>query len=106
MLTKKTRYALKALMVLAERDPAQPTLIAELSERENIPKKFLEAILRELKQHGMLDAQRWRGGGYSLRSRPEELTMAAVIRADLVENERDARRKHRYLRSLLALRRY
>lgn len=81
MLTKKTRYALKALIILAERSPAEPTLIADISERESIPKKFLEAILRELKQHGLLDAQRGRGGGYSLRLRAEEITLAAIIRA-------------------------
>lgn len=81
MLTKKTRYALKALMVLAERGPSQPTLIADLAERERIPKKFLEAILRELKQHGMLSAQRGRGGGYVLRMSPEQITLASIIRA-------------------------
>lgn len=81
MLTKKTRYALKALAMLAERGDREPTLIADVAEREGIPKKFLEAILRELKQHGMLSAQRGRGGGYVLRLRPEEITLAAVIRA-------------------------
>lgn len=81
MLTKKTRYALKALAMLAERGDREPTLIADVAEREAIPKKFLEAILRELKQHGMLSAQRGRGGGYVLRLRPEEITLAAVIRA-------------------------
>jgi DNA-binding IscR family transcriptional regulator len=58
MLTMKTRYALKALGILAERGLQQTTLIAEISEREAIPRKFLEAILRELRQHG-----RSAGGG-------------------------------------------
>lgn len=81
MLTMKTRYALKALGILAERGPQQTTLIAEISEREAIPRKFLEAILRELRQHGLLLAQRGRGGGYRLRKPPEEINLAEVIRA-------------------------
>lgn len=81
MLTMKTRYALKALGVLSERGPGQATLIAEIAEREGIPRKFLEAILRELRQHGLLLAQRGRGGGYRLRKPPEQIALAEVVRA-------------------------
>lgn len=81
MLTMKTRYALKALGILSERGPQQATLIAEMAEQEAIPRKFLEAILRELRQHGLLLAQRGRGGGYRLRKPPEEIALADVIRA-------------------------
>ncbi|HEY6725289.1 MAG TPA: Rrf2 family transcriptional regulator [Polyangiaceae bacterium] len=81
MLTMRTRYALKALTVLAATGSSKPVLIGELAEREAIPRKFLEAILRELKQHGLLTAQRGRGGGYALRLKPEEITLASVIRA-------------------------
>lgn len=77
----KTRYALKALGILAERGLEQTTLIADISEQEGIPRKFLEAILRELRQHGLLLAQRGRGGGYRLRKPPEEIALADVIRA-------------------------
>jgi Rrf2 family protein len=81
MLTMKTRYALKALTFLAERGDRQPTQIGELAERGEIPKKFLEAILRELKQHGILAAQRGRAGGYMLRRDASEVALADVIRA-------------------------
>lgn len=81
MLTMKTRYGLKALGILCERGARQATLIADISEREGIPKKFLEAILRELRQHGLLLAQRGRGGGYRLRKPPEQIALADVIRA-------------------------
>jgi len=81
MLTMRTRYALKALTILAGTGDQKPVLIGELAEREAIPRKFLEAILRELKQHGILTAQRGRGGGYALRLPPEEITLASVIRA-------------------------
>jgi len=81
MLTMKTRYALKALTILAEAGPQEPVLIGELAQREAIPRKFLEAILRELKQHGLLSAQRGRNGGYRLQKRAEDITLANVIRA-------------------------
>jgi Rrf2 family protein len=81
MLTMKTRYALKALGVLSERGVRQATLIADIAEREAIPRKFLEAILRELRQHGLLLAQRGRGGGYRLSKPPEEIALAEIIRA-------------------------
>jgi Rrf2 family protein len=81
MLTMKTRYALKALAILAERRGDEPTLIAEISEREGIPLKFLQGILRELRQHGVLSAQRGRGGGYRLNKPAEEVTLADIIRA-------------------------
>ena len=48
----KTKYALKALALLAAGPLGEPMLIADIAEREDIPKKFLEAILAELKQHG------------------------------------------------------
>ena len=80
MLTMKTKYALKALALLATVDQAEPMLIADIAEREGIPKKFLELILRELKQHGILDSRKGRGGGYLLRRRPEDINLASIIR--------------------------
>lgn len=77
----KTRYALKALAILAESAPGQPVQIGEIAEREAIPLKFLQAILRELRQHGILAAQRGRAGGYSMRLAPRDVTLADVIRA-------------------------
>lgn len=81
MLTMKARYGLKALAILAERGAGQATLSTEIAEREGIPQKFLEAILRELRQHGMLQAQRGPRGGYRLRKPPEGIALADVIRA-------------------------
>ena len=80
MLTMKTKYALKALAQLAVAAPNQPMLIAEIAEREGIPRKFLEAILAELKQHGFLRSRKGRGGGYYLARSPDTITLAAVIR--------------------------
>jgi Rrf2 family protein len=76
----KTQYALKALSLLARAEPGKPLLIADMAERERLPKKFLELILRELRQHGILDSKKGRGGGYLLRRNPEEITLAQIIR--------------------------
>ncbi|HEV8246725.1 MAG TPA: Rrf2 family transcriptional regulator [Polyangiaceae bacterium] len=80
MLTMKTKYALKALTQLAAAAPGTPMLIADIAEREAIPRKFLEAILAELKQHGFLRSRKGRGGGYYLARSADTITLAAVIR--------------------------
>jgi Rrf2 family protein len=71
---------LKALLVLAQETGAGPVLISELASREAIPKKFLEAILLELKHHGVVQSQKGKGGGYFLRRKPAEITFGEVIR--------------------------
>ena len=71
MLTMKTKYALKALGQLALAAPGEPMLIADIAEREDIPRKFLEAILVELKQHGFVRSRKGRGGGYTLAKNPD-----------------------------------
>ena len=64
MLTHKSKYALKALVVLAEEYGRGPVLIAEVSQRERIPRKFLELILLELRKEGILGSKKGKGGGY------------------------------------------
>ncbi len=80
MISKKAKYALKALKVLAEEFGKGPVLISYISEREKIPKKFLEAILLDLRNNGVLQSQKGKGGGYLLRIPPEEVTFSKVIR--------------------------
>ena len=80
MITMKTKYALKALAYLATAPPGAPVLIAEIAEREGIPRKFLELILAELKQHGFVHSRKGRGGGYYLAVTPEKIAIAAVMR--------------------------
>lgn len=80
MLSQKTRYALKALLELAEL-PAGATLSsAAISARRTIPVKFLEAILVELKRGGMVRGQRGRSGGYQLAQSAEIISFGAVVR--------------------------
>ena len=55
-------------------------MIADLADRDAIPKKFLEAILLELKRHGFVESRKGKGGGYFLRREPGEITFGSVIR--------------------------
>ncbi len=80
MLSKKTKYALKAVLYLARRYEQGPVLIADLSRDEKIPKKFLELILLTLKNNGLLQSRKGKGGGYYLGKSPKEISMGKVIR--------------------------
>lgn len=80
MLSKKAKYAIKALVKLAKDYKKGPILISEISEQERIPKKFLEAILLELKNAGILNSRKGKGGGYYLLKNPEDVELAHVIR--------------------------
>jgi Rrf2 family protein len=81
MISKKAKYALKALKVLArEYESRRPVLISTIAEQERIPKKFLEAILLDLRNHGVLQSQKGKGGGYLLRMPPGEVTFSRVMR--------------------------
>src|SRR3954471_14003396 len=79
-LSQKSKYALRALQSLARAKGRGPVLIAELAEQDEIPRKFLELILLELKNHGLLESRRGKGGGYLLRKSPEQITLGEVIR--------------------------
>ena len=80
MLSQKAKYALRALIMLAEREDDDLILIADIAERENIPRKFLEAILVELRKHGLLFAKRGKSGGYRLARPASEISFGEVIR--------------------------
>lgn len=81
MISKKAKYALKALKVLGQEFGNQkPVLISYIAEQEKIPKKFLEAILLDLRNHGILQSQKGKGGGYMLRIPPAEVNFAKVLR--------------------------
>src|SRR5512133_1187584 len=79
MLTMKTRYALKALIVLARHANEPFMLTTDIARAQGIPQRFLEGILLELKRHGLLFSRRGRGGGYSLRIEPSAITVEAVM---------------------------
>jgi Rrf2 family protein len=80
MLSMKAKYGLKAVIRLAAEFGRGPMLIADLANDEGIPKKFLELILLELKQHGVLQSKKGKGGGYLLARRPADITVGSVLR--------------------------
>lgn len=80
VLSKKAKYALKALIYLSKLPENEPALISEISEREHIPKKFLEQILLELKKHFYLHSRRGKEGGYYLSKSPSQIYVGHVIR--------------------------
>ena len=80
MLSKKTKYGLKALTYMARHQDEFPVQIATIAESENISHKFLESILLTLKKAGILGAKKGKGGGYYLFKQPSEIQMTDVIR--------------------------
>jgi len=80
MISKKTKYGLQAMIYLSENFTKGPVLIAEISTNKGIPKKFLEAILLELRKKGILVSKIGKGGGYRLSRAPESITLGEIIR--------------------------
>ncbi|MFD0799326.1 RrF2 family transcriptional regulator [Maribacter chungangensis] len=80
MLSKKTKYGLKALSFLGAQKDKKPVQISEIAERENISQKFLESILLSLRKTGFLGSKKGKGGGYYLLKNPEEILMTDVMR--------------------------
>lgn len=81
MLSKKVKYAIKALIFISKNFENKKSVSAKLiSEKEHIPYKFLETILRELKQNKILKSERGADGGYSFLKDPNEVTVAEILR--------------------------
>jgi Rrf2 family protein len=81
LISKKTKYGLKALIHLARVYQQGPVLIADLARDERIPRKFLEVILLALKNTGILHSKKGKGGGYYLGRHPRSITFGQAIRA-------------------------
>ncbi|WGF88215.1 RrF2 family transcriptional regulator [Marinivivus vitaminiproducens] len=80
MLSQKAKYALRALFVLAEEGTSGALTVGEISERQKLPPKFLERILLDLKNRGILRSRRGKGGGYALLKPPSEIFFGEVVR--------------------------
>jgi Rrf2 family protein len=80
MLTKKGKYGLKALVDLARLPPGETAFISDVAVRNKIPKKFLDAILLELRNSGVLRSKKGPGGGYSLSRPASDIRIGHVIR--------------------------
>ncbi|WP_257659149.1 RrF2 family transcriptional regulator [Parapedobacter lycopersici] len=80
MLSKRAKYAIKALLYLHQNEGAAPVSAKAIADREKIPYKFLENILRELRQHRILKSERGAEGGYRLLKSPESIKVSDIIR--------------------------
>jgi Rrf2 family protein len=80
MLSKKTQYSIYALVRMGKEFEKGPLLISDIARTEKIPKKFLEAILLELKSGGFVNSKKGKGGGYYLIKNPKDINLADMIR--------------------------
>ena len=89
MLTKKGKYGLKAMVHLAGAKPGEPMLVNEIAEQNGIPKKFLDTILGELRNAGLLHSKKGKGGGYSLGRPASEIRVGHIdpVMSSLVVNQ-------------------
>lgn len=80
MISRKTKYGLKALTFLARREGNAPVQISVIAEKENISRKFLESILLVMRKSGFLGSKKGKGGGYFLMKDASEIHIAAIYR--------------------------
>jgi Rrf2 family protein len=80
MISNKCHYALRAMLELALRQGRGPVTIGEIANAQGIPVRFLEAILRQLRQAGLCDSVRGKSGGYTLSKDAESITVNEVLR--------------------------
>jgi len=79
MISNKCQYALRAMLELAKHQDGSPVSIHIIAEKQQIPARFLEAILRQLKQTGLARSVRGKDGGYILTKKPEDISMGEII---------------------------
>jgi Rrf2 family protein len=79
-LSKKADYALRVLFTLVDYQGAGPMSMTQLSKRNEVPKKFLEHIMLDLKEQGWVESSPGRHGGYVLATSPGRITMGQVVR--------------------------
>ena len=78
-ISKKCQYALRAVFELAVRNTGQPVKIHDIAGAQNIPPRFLEVILNQLRHGGFVDSRRGNEGGYMLARAAEELTVGEIF---------------------------
>ena|ERR1700677_626204 len=80
MLSKRAKYGIRALLYLADHQGEGPIQIRDISEKLEIPRKFLEAILLDLRNEGILQSRKGKEGGYLMERSPDTVTLGRVIR--------------------------
>jgi Rrf2 family protein len=81
VLTNKGKYGLKAIIHLARLEAGETAQVADIAQQNNISKKFLDAILLDLRNAGMLRSKKGPGGGYALAKPARTIKVGAVVRA-------------------------
>ncbi|MEI6278032.1 MAG: Rrf2 family transcriptional regulator [Verrucomicrobiae bacterium] len=79
-LSMRTDYALRALFTLVEHHGDKPISIGELARRNDVPKRFLEHIMLDLKKKGWVKSVAGKHGGYLLKKSPSKITMGEIVR--------------------------
>jgi Rrf2 family protein len=80
MISQKARYALRALIALSRAEAGTSLMISEIATGQDIPKKFLEQILLDLKRNGIVMSKRGKAGGYLLLKQPDAISFGEVLR--------------------------
>lgn len=80
-LSTKGRYAVTAMVDLAQHGTDAPIALADIAERQDISLSYLEQLFAKLRRHGLVSSVRGPGGGYKLGAAPSELRIADIIRA-------------------------
>ena len=80
MLSQKAKYALQALLVLADLNEGESLMISDIAERQRLPKRFLEQILLDLKHQGVVQSWRGKNGGYALLKPADKVTFGEIVR--------------------------
>ncbi len=80
MLTQRSKYALRAMLMLAAQPPEELLMVSEIADARKVPRKFLEQILLDLKMKGLLQSRRGKSGGYRLAKPADRITFGEIIR--------------------------
>ena len=80
-LSTRARYAVRAMVDLAQHCDQRPVSRKEIAARQDISPHYMEQLFAKLRDAGLIEAVRGPGGGYLLSKRPEEITVAAIVRA-------------------------
>ncbi|HMN71306.1 MAG TPA: Rrf2 family transcriptional regulator [Rhodoblastus sp.] len=80
MLTMKGKYGLKAMVHLARLAPQELAAGLDIAAQNQIPKKFLDAILAQLRESGLVEARKGKGGGYRLARPPAKISVGDIVR--------------------------
>ena len=107
-ISKKCDYALRAVLELALRSTSKPVTVQEIASEQDIPPRFLEIILNELRQAGLVTSHRGNAGGYTLAELPKRITVAQVVEAmegpiSMGAVAADQKQRRRHSRGVLAL---